>query len=181
MCAALVLLGYFPKRVHQRPKWLQAPGVEEIASVSLCISPGPDHWLDAWRHNVWGFYDSSEVAWQVVAPGDHEFFEMFAFELYPRKFANGRWEKVQITGVNPNPLNESFVALGYDVVTKSVSDFFECSPLSCNGMAAEAQVNAYCLVDTFDLACQLAETFEEQGCEPGPYYVIRVLRDESAD
>jgi hypothetical protein len=180
MRAALVLLGYFPKRVQQRPEWLQAPVVKEIASVSLCISNGPDNWIDQWRHNTWGFYDSSAAAWEVVEPGDRETFEMFAFELYPSRFANGRWEQFRITGVNPSPLNGSFVAIGYDVVSKSVSAFFECSPLSCNGMAAEAQVNAYCLVDTLDIACQLAETFEEQGCEPGPYYVIRVLRGESA-
>ena len=180
MSSSPTLLGYFPKRIQKRPEWLHAPAVREVASVSLCISTGPKNWIDLWRHNDWGFYDSCDVAWEAVPPGDHGAFELFAFELYPTRFADGQWQKLQITGVAPSPMNESFATLGYDVVSKSVSDFFECSPLSCNRMAAEVHVNSYCLVDTLDVARQLAETFESQGCEPGPYYVIRVLRGSAA-
>jgi hypothetical protein len=76
------------------------------------------------------------------------------------------------------PLPPSFISIGFDAVSKSTSDFFECSPLSCNHMAAQiAGVNRYCLMNTVDEDVELAERFSIDGPEPGPYYVIEVLRE----
>jgi hypothetical protein len=69
-----------------------------------------------------------------------------------------------------------FMSLGFDVVNKTVSAFFECSPLSCNGMANEVAVNRFCLVEDLVEAIALADRFSRDEPEPGPYYVLDVLR-----
>jgi hypothetical protein len=71
------------------------------------------------------------------------------------------------------------IRLGFDAVSKSISAFFECSPLSCNNMAAEAPVNRFCLLETLAEAMALAEHCSRGEGEPGPYYVLEVLREAS--
>jgi len=39
---------------------------------------------------------------------------------------------------------------GFDVTTFSVANSPECSPLSCNDLAADIAVNKHCLFDSFD-------------------------------
>ena len=46
-----ILLGYFPKRRTPVPPDYPLPGVEEIASVSECIAPAPQDWIQRWEHN----------------------------------------------------------------------------------------------------------------------------------
>ena len=53
---------------------------------------------------------------------------------------------------------------------------FECSPLSCNGLAASLTANRYCLFDTLEAAMVAAERFSVGGAEPGSYYVVEVWR-----
>jgi len=95
----------------------------------------------------------------------------------PVRFSNGSRESFTPAVYAVEPLPSNFVSLGFDVVSKSVSAFFECSPLSCNGMAAEAPVNQYCLVDALDDAVAAAVRFSHEEPEPGPYYVVEVLRE----
>ncbi len=54
------------------------------------------------------------------------------------------------------------------------SPSFFCSPLSCNGMAAEYPVNRSCLVDDLETAVTMARDFATGNCEPGPYCVVEV-------
>ncbi len=51
---------------------------------------------------------------------------------------------------------------------------FECSPLSCNGMAGEIPVNRYCLLDNVEQALRVAARFDEEQPEPGDYFVVEV-------
>lgn len=75
-------------------------------------------------------------------------------------------------------LSASFVSLGFDVVNKTpFSAFFECSPLSCNGIAGEVPVNRYCLLATLEEAIASAQRCAREEPEPGPFYVLEVLRD----
>jgi hypothetical protein len=80
-----------------------------------------------------------------------------------------------------NPPGSSFELLGFDAVSKSVADFFECSPLSCNGAAKTFKVNAHCLFDALDNALAAAKEFSNGNWEPGPYYVARVLRRRATE
>lgn len=81
-------IGYFPKRTQARPEWLKASAVQEICSVSQCISPGPEAWIQKWLHNELGFYDSTELAWKAVGP-DGAGFEMYAYKAFPLQFDEG--------------------------------------------------------------------------------------------
>jgi hypothetical protein len=80
------------------------------------------------------------------------------------------------TTVPAEPIPGSFVSLGFDVANKTYSPFFECSPLSCNGMAEEVPVNRSCLIETLEDAIAFAERCAREEPEPGPYYVLEVLR-----
>jgi len=46
-------------------------------------------------------------------------------------------------------------------------------------MAAEAPVNRYCLLETLEEAMALAQRCSLEEGEPGPYYVLEVLREPS--
>ena len=169
-------IGYFPKCTAQRPAWLEAAGVEEIGSVSTCISTEPAGWVDQWLHNAWWVYDTEAVAWSVVPAEARPAFDLYAYALFPVRFAEGRQEPIDLPALQVQPLPASFVRLGYDAVSRSSGTTFECSPLSCNGQAQQVAVNRYCLVETAQQAFALAHAFSVGTCEPGPYYVIEVWR-----
>jgi hypothetical protein len=172
----LQLIGYFPRDVTVPSGWSIAAHVNEICSVSCCINSAPDGWIDHWLHNDLGFYNTRRDARNVLptSPGS---FAIYAYRLLPVRFSNGSTESFTTAAFPVEPLPSNFVSLGFDVVSKSVSAFFECSPLSCNGMAAEVPVNQYCLIDTLEEAIAAAVRFSKEEPEPGPYYVVEVLRE----
>jgi hypothetical protein len=67
--------------------------------------------------------------------------------------------------------------LGWDVASKSYSPEFEGSPLSCNGMATEVQVNGACLLNSLEAAIALARRCAREQPEPGNYFVVEVWRE----
>lgn len=79
------------------------------------------------------------------------------------------------TEVVPPPAK---VLEGYDVVTFSAGTRAECSPLSCNGLAADIEVNRHCLLASFERAKQLLEEGRFKNTEPGPYRVFAVYSTE---
>jgi len=172
-----VPIGYFPKRRTPRGDVLKSPGVREICSVSECIASGPDDWIRAWRHNDWGCYDDPSTAWEVVREEERDAFGMFAYELFPVRYVNGDAEALAVAAPAVRSIPASFEALGYDVVSRGSSSFFECSPLSCNGWADEVGANTYCLLDDLAEAHRLAAIAEAEGYEPGDYHVLRVWRE----
>jgi hypothetical protein len=52
---------------------------------------------------------------------------------------------------------------------------FGCSPLSCCALAGEVGVNRHCLINDLDGALRLAQRWDQEEPEPGPYYVVQVL------
>lgn len=174
---APTLVGYFPKRRTPRPENLILPGVEEIASVSTCIAQAPDGWIRHGLHNAWGFFDTPDLAWRTVRGESRPSFDLFAYELWPVRFAAGRPEGLEVpSDADPAPLRDGgFEFLGFDVVS-NYSGHFECSPLSCNRWAAEVGSNTACLVDDREEALRLASIAEREGCEPGDYFVLGVWR-----
>lgn len=170
------LIGYFPKRTMKRPDWLKAAGVEEVCSVSTCVSDGPDGWIDHWRHNDMWVYDTPELAWSVVPESARGEFDLYAYQMYPVQFTEGQQKPFEFPALHVMPLPLSFERLGFDVVSRSCGSSFECSPLSCNRMAEHVAVTRQCLVEDLDVAFRLAAEFEAGGCEPGPYCVLEVWR-----
>jgi hypothetical protein len=173
--STLVLIGYFPKRRTPAPEQLRAAGVEEICSVSECLAPGPKDWVEAWLHNAHGCFNNPDDARRVIGEETGEF-QILAYRLLPLRFRKGHAEPIEVSPPEITPLPPGFRSLGFDVVSRSVSDGFECSPLSCNLMAVEVGVNRHCLVDDLETARGLARRFSVEEPEPGPYYVIEVLR-----
>lgn len=177
----LVLIGYFPKKVEQRPDWLKAAHVSGIRSVSDCISSGPPDWIQRWPHNEMWVYSTSAAA-RAVIPEDrcHEY-ELHAYRMLPIKWDAGNQTAVLIPKLDVEPLSAGFQSVGFDAVsiTNGVSGF-GCSPLSCNSMAEEIATNEHCLLPTQQLAEQVALRFCIEEPEPGPYYVVEVLRWSAA-
>lgn len=175
----LILVGYFPKERATPPQYLLDHGVEEIGSVSPCLSPGPDGWIEAWKHNEWACYDDPATAWSMVAASRRSDFCLYAYEVYPAGFEEG--QEIELDGPKPDaaPIDSTFEFIGWDAVSDSGGQRqFECSPLSCNHMAEGIPVNRSCLLD-FEGARALALRADELGCEPGPYYVVKVWRQRA--
>lgn len=95
---------------------------------------------------------------------------------FDERFAEGLAEPWTVPRLACKAPGGDFEPLGFDVVSKSITDFFECSPLSCNGAAKTFRENAHCLFDALDDAVAAAKVFSKGDWEPGPYYVARVLR-----
>jgi hypothetical protein len=47
----MIPTGYMAKRVVSKPDWLNANGVEDIYSVSRCLSKGFADYITFWKHN----------------------------------------------------------------------------------------------------------------------------------
>jgi len=172
----LQLIGYFPKATALPAGWKISDRVEEICSVSHCINSGPEGWIDKWLHNELGFFNTRSAA--IAVTQDHvDQFEIFAYRLMPLRFKDGKAEPLTMHQLHVEPVPSSFVSVGFDAVSKSSASFFECSPLSCNSMAAEVPANRFCLLETLEEAMALAERCSRGEAEPGPYYVLEVLRD----
>ena len=162
----LIDAGYATVRVAPNPFRDSAPGVIEICSVSDCVSPRPDNWIQSWLHNDFGWFNTAEDAAQVSAGADEGAFRLFAYRLYPELFRRGNAVAVEWPeNANPNPIPPNFRSLGYDAVSRSetTSTGFDCSPLSCNDLAAEMPANLHCLFTTRDEAvAQAIEEFQQQ-------------------
>jgi hypothetical protein len=170
------LCGYFPKRKTPLPSGYDLPNVVEIASVSNCIAKGPEDWIKSWQFNELGFFDEVAVAEGLISEGERLGFELYAYRFLDQRFAAGVPELWRLPDLTCEALPANFETLGFDVVSKSQSDFFECSALSCNGGARKFPVNEFCLFKTGDEAILSAVEFSGGNWEPGPYYVAEVLR-----
>lgn len=175
-----ILIGYFPKRTLKRPDWLHASEVEEVCSVSTCISKGPEGWIDHWRHNEMWVYDTPELALSVIPESARSEFEIHAYRMFPVAFDDGIENSFEFPLLNIQPMPTSFERLGLDVVSRSCGHVFECSPLSCNRMAEGTTVNRHCLIEHVDAALLFATNCEEEGCEPGPYHIVEVWRERKS-
>jgi hypothetical protein len=174
----LRLVGYFSKKTAVPAGWstsATSAHVTEICSVSGCVATPPEGWIDHRLHNEWGFFNTQLDA-ELVVPSGCDGFTVFAYRLLAVQFAHGRSKRLAIGDLSVEPMPYGFMSLGFDVVNKTVSAFFECSPLSCNGMANEVAVNRFCLVEDLVEAIALADRFSRDEPEPGPYYVLDVLR-----
>ena len=173
---ALHFAGYFPKRIAPRPDWLQAPTVRRIASVSTCVSPAPEGWWEAWKHNAASLFDTPALAESVIPLGERGAYTLFAFRLWARAFDQGEERALPLALPPLDPPGPGFEPLGFDAVSREY-DFFGHSPLSCNGAASTFAANADCLFPTLEAARTGARAFSQGRWEPGPYWVVEVLAE----
>ena len=174
----LIDSGYFAKRVLPRPDWISASHVREICSVSNCISQPPEDWLNPWLHNELGWFNSIDDALRVIPKDALGQYRLFAYRLSPRLHRQGARATITVPAdVHPEPVPADFISRGFDAVSRSMETVLglECSPLSCNNLAAERDVNEFCLFPSLDAALAGADAFSLEQPEPGDYYVVQVL------
>lgn len=193
---ASVFLGFCTKRYTPPPPW---PGfewparIEEICSVSECMADRPPGWVDRWRFNRAFCWDAAQVALDCVPTGARGEYQVYAYHAIPLLFSKeGEPTEVppdalyfgDLPALPPAPDLSGYTFLGYDVV-----GYWDvalrvlghgCSPLSCNGLAAEYPVNRYCLLDSVEDALRAAQAFALGGAESGPYIVFLVWRRAEA-
>jgi hypothetical protein len=182
--ATIIPIGYMAKRVCVGPEWLEAERVADIYSVSSHVSEDFGDWIDCWKHNGYWFFDSPEIIRQVARECcfSLEGTSLFFYEAHEMEFDAGenRWKAFM-----PEPSSPTHVVLptekaleGYDLVTFSLGNGAECSPLSCNSLATEVETNQHCLLDRFERARQLLEEGKFNNAEPGPYRILAVYSTE---
>ena len=180
----MIPLGYMAKRVSAGTAWLKTPQVSQVCSVSSCISEDFGKWIDAWKYNGHWFFDSPRLIAEVARERKIDlsdttlfYYEGFAEEYDPESgWTPYRPEPSFPVQVEP-PEKKSL--RGFDVVTFSYQNSAECSPLSCNGLAAEMPVNEFCLLNSLEEAKALLEANRFIHSEPGPYRILAVYTVDS--
>lgn len=176
----VIELGYMAKRIVERPDWLDETSVGDVYAVSDCISPDFADYVQFWAHNGFWFFDEPSIITRLCAEHDVSLdgLTFVYYQAHPQQFdTNGHtWH-----GFGPDPDSKTDVSpptmphlLGYDIVCYSMQSAPECSPLSCNHVAADVQVNSHCLIDTLDYAIECLETGTFDNAEPGPMRIIAV-------
>lgn len=177
-------VGFFPKATVRHPVPSVGRNVEEICSVSDCISRSPPDWIDHWRHNDLGFFDTEALAEREIPQNDNTY-EIYTYKLYPLVFDHGA-VKPWIVPVRVECDLDKYAFLGHDIVSRSLPDAaepsrsvlypFEHSPLSCNYACADFPVNRFCLIDGQKAAYEAAIVIGKMQYEPGLYYLFEVYR-----
>ncbi|OGY87701.1 MAG: hypothetical protein A2233_02015 [Candidatus Kerfeldbacteria bacterium RIFOXYA2_FULL_38_24] len=177
-----IFVGYFPKnktiKKSDNKEWLNEISKFEISSVSECIVGGAENWINLWKHNEFGFYNNIET---IITNFDIIHFNIFGYEIFPFGIEDENLTNDTKLIENSKKVNQlfnknDFEFLGYDLVTWSVTDFVECSPLSCNAGYKEFPVNKYCLINKFNDALIAALSMSKREYEPGIYHIMKVYK-----
>lgn len=171
--------GYMAKVVSDCPPALGAGRVTDVYSVSRCISDDFADYIDYWKHNGYWLFNSPEVIRALAAEEgiDLTGTRLFYYEVHEQELDNdGYWRTFQPEEVFPTAVvcPRERVLEGFDVVTFYAGSAPECSPLSCNGLAATIDTNAHCLLESFAEAKRLLEDGAFRNSEPGPYRIFAV-------
>ena len=181
----MIPAGYMYKRVALRPEWLQADHVADIYSVSGCISSYFADYINFWMHNGYWLFDSPQAIEQIADDAGMSLLEMtlFYYEVYGQAFdeRSRAWapfspDAAFATNVVPPRQKQLH---GFDVVTFMNGNAPECSPLSCNHLAADLPVNRHCLFDSLEAATQHLESGAFSHAEPGPRRILAVYTASS--
>ncbi|WP_299467652.1 hypothetical protein [uncultured Gimesia sp.] len=180
MMKNLIPVGYIAKRVESKPDYLQSDRVEDIYSVSNCISDDFSYYTEYWKHNGYWFFNSPADIWVLAKEHDLslEGTKLFYYEVYELQCYEDdpEWEtfEPETSFVTNVKVPAKKVLEGYDIVSFSQGNAAECSYLSCNQMAENIKVNRHCLIETFEEAKSLLAQGVFKGCEPGPCRIFAV-------
>jgi hypothetical protein len=174
----MIPVGYMAKRVVPAPARLSLGRAVEIHSVSGCISEDFAEYIHFWKHNGYWLFDSPAILRALAGEQaiDLAGTSLFYYECHEEEFDGGRWRRFVPESSMPvqvvPPVSREL--RGFDVVTFEAGNLPECSPLSCNGLAAEIPVNEHCLLDSFEQAERLLSSGAFENSEPGPYRIFAV-------
>jgi hypothetical protein len=176
----MIPVGYMFKKVIHRPDWIKAANVDDIYSLSGCVSENFADYIKYWKHNGYWLFNSPAVTETIAKENSLDLTGMmlFYYEVFEEQFdeSSREWSTF-----NPEPSFPTDVEVpklaqleGYDVTTFTVGTSPECSPLSCNGLAAQVAVNRHCLFESFEQAKCSLEAGEFDDSEPGPFRIFAV-------
>jgi hypothetical protein len=183
----MIPLGYMLKKIMApAPDWMNSPHVAAVHSLSGCVSADFGDYIDLWQHNGWWLFDSPDAVKKSASclGVSSDALSLFYYEAFDRQFIEETesWEPFEPEASFPTnvsrPDENRMKLSGYDVVTFFVRTSPECSPLSCNGLAASVPVNERCLFDDFERAHAAIESGDFHDSEPGPYRIIAVYTVE---
>lgn len=176
----MIPVGYMYKKIVHRPDWLKAADVDDIYSASGCLSENFTDYIRYWKHNGYWLFNSPAVMEEIARENNLVLAGMtlLYFEVFEQQFdkISKQWSTFEPEASFPTDVEEpaSSHLKGYDVATFSVGAGPECSPLSCNSLAAKIAVNRYCLFESFDQAKRSLETGHFDNSEPGPFRIFAV-------
>ena len=176
----MISAGYMAKIVERSPDWLAAPNVNDIYSVSACISNDFADYINYWQHNGYWLFDNPEIIRRIAKQNSIKLdnAQLFYYEIYEYQFDEIAREWKAFTPESSfvldvkKPVSPSLE--GFDVVSFSAGTSSECSPLSCNSLSEQIQTNTHCLLSTLEEAKKLLEIGAFLECEPGPYRIFSV-------
>ena len=176
----MIPVGYMAKKVIKKPDWLKADVVQDVYSVTNCLSKDFADYIKYWKHNGYWFFDSPEIIEDLAKENSLEFqgTKLFYYEVYELEFHDDEnvWREFKLEASFRTDVvipNIKFLE-GYDIVTFSVGTSPECSPLSCNSLASIIKTNKHCLFDSFEEAKQSLEKDQFKNSEPGPFRIFAV-------
>lgn len=174
------------KKVAARPDWLKAPAVLDIYSLSNCISDDFADYINYWKHNGYWLFNSPGAIEEIAANEgiDLSGTTLFYYEVYEYEFdeKSNDWSTFTLEPsfeTNVHVLTAKRLE-GFDVATFCAHASPECSPLSCNSLAADMPVNEHCLFNTFEEAKEAIERGLFKNAELGPYRIFAVYTATSA-
>ena len=175
----MIPVGYMAKRISQDTQWLEIPAVIDLYSVSSCISKNFADYIPYWKHNGYWFFDSPEIIQGLAREHSIDLTgtQLFYYETYELEYdeEEHEWLEFEREDFPTDVLTPAVKILeGYDLVSFYLGTNPQCSPLSCNHLAREVQVNPHCLFATFEDAQQVLESAIFKGVEPGPYRIFAV-------
>lgn len=194
----LVFLGYQARPPAADPGAYGLPMVREVCAVAECLT-GKVHEETVWTGlNAASCYETPALARAAMAtPGPHR---LFAYRLLPVVYGRGGgpgamdWEEFMGSprSAFPDEPVGGLTPLGFDPVGltparpardgwAAIMPCWNCSPLTCNGLAAAWPVNPFGLLDRLEDAEAAARAFARDEPEPGPYVIVEVLRVHQAD
>jgi hypothetical protein len=180
----MIPAGYMAKRINDRPEGLGASCIENVYSVSNCVSSNFADYINYWRHNGYWFFDSPDVIKKAAEEHSIDltmtilfYYEVYEFEFHEK---DSEWYqfKPEATFLTEVAVPRSKQLAGYDIVTFSAGTSPECSPLSCNLLAKNLTTNEHCLLDSFEISKQYLEEGRFTNTEPGPYRIFAVYAVE---
>lgn len=174
-------VGYLYKKIVTRPDWLSDPRVVDLHSVSGCFSAHFCDYTTFWRHNGFWLFDDPRIMREIAAEEGVSLTGMtlFYYEAYAQAYDEKARVFVPLPEFSPPldvrpPAQKSFC--GVDVVSFQCGNSPECSPLSCNYIAAEVAVNEHCLFADAETALAALRDGTFDNAEPGPHRVLAVYR-----
>ena len=172
------------KKIFSKPDWIAKLGVDDIYSVSGCMSEYFADYVNYWKHNGYWLFDSPGVINKLAEEHTLDLTEtkFFYYEVYDLQFTENQhaWQTfTPETSFKTNVVVPEKKHLeGYDIVSFSVGTSPECSPLSCNSLARDIKVNGHCLLNSLEDARQSLKSGKFKNSEPGPYRVFAVYSFE---